>query len=203
MPEIFQLPKPSFEGKFSLEEAIKKRRSERDFKERALTKKELSQILWAAQGITGEKWQILLRSVPSAGALYPLEIYVVIGKIEDFESGIYHYRSESHSLEKILNGDKREKLTEAALGQESILKAPITLVISAVFERTTLKYGERGKGYVLIEAGHTAQNAILQATSLGLAACPIGAFDDETVSKVLNLKKEETPLYILPIGYPR
>ncbi len=196
------LPPPSQKGSVSLEEAIAKRRSVRDFTSEPISQSQLSQILWAAQGIsdTGEK----LRTVPSAGATYPLEIFVVCGGkgVEGIDGGIYHYNIDSHSLTLHYAGDVRLELARAALDQEFIYQAPVDIVICALYERTAMRYGARGERYVHIEVGHAGQNIYLQATALGLATVAIGAFYDEQVREVLRLDKQYKPLYIMPVGKP-
>jgi SagB-type dehydrogenase family enzyme len=191
------LEEPKTKGSISLEEAILKRRSHRSYKKEALGFFEISQILWAAQGITSPEG---LRSVPSAGALYPLEIFLVVGKVEKLDTGVYKYNPENHSLSKIKDGDLRSELSIAALGQSWVKEAPAVLVIGAVFERTTKKYGERGIRYVYMEAGHSSQNVYLQATALNLGTVTVGAFDDEKVKEILGLPENVLPLYLMPIG---
>ena len=190
--QSIKLPPPRSRGIVSVEEAILKRRSERSYNSQPLTWKEISQLLWAAQGITDVKMG--LRSAPSAGAVYPIEIYVV------FEEGLYHYIPDGHTLEKLSNEDLRPALCRAALGQKPIEDAPMDIVITAVYERTAGKYGERGSRYVHMEAGHVAENIQLQAVAAGLGSVPIGAFSDEGVAKALSLPRECSPLYIIPIG---
>jgi len=193
--EEIHLPSVQTIGKLSVEEAISKRRSIREYKDAPLSLKEVSQLLWSAQGITANRGG---RTVPSAGALYPLEIYLVAGRVENLKPGIYRYNPERHSLIKIIEGDKRVALFSNSLFQNCIKNAPVSLVICAQYEKTTRKYGERGKRYVHMEVGHVGQNIHLQAESLGLATVVIGAFTDEAVKKVLNTK--EDPLYIMPVG---
>ena len=196
------LPSPSQKGSISLEEAIARRRSIRVFTPEPLSPSQLSQILWAAQGITDTRGRY--RAVPSAGATYPLEIFVVCGisGIEEIEAGIYHYNTDSHSLTLHQKGDARLELAKVALHQEFIYEAPVDIVICALFEQTTLGYGSRGERYVHIEVGHAGQNIYLQATALGLATVAIGAFNDERVREVLRLDKQYKPLYIMPVGRP-
>ena len=194
-----QLPAPSAEGKMSLEAAIEKRRSRRRFEDKALKLAQISQILWAAQGIT-EKGGIK-RAAPSAGALYPLEIYLVVRKVEGLEAGVYHYNPAKHTIDLILKGNYQNPLARACLGQMFIADAPVCIVITAEYERTTVKYGRRGIRYVHMEAGHAGQNICLQVVSLGLGTVSVGAFQDEEVSRVLNLPKAHRPLYVFPIGY--
>lgn len=194
------LPSPSQKGVISLEEAIAQRRSVRDFTPEPISQLQLSQILWAAQGITNAPGRH--RTVPSAGAAYPLEIFVVCGKsgIEKLAAGIYHYNVARHSLTLHYQGDVRPELARAALDQEYIYQAPVDIVICAIYERTVLRYGNRGERYVHIEVGHAGQNVYLQATALGLATVAIGAFRDEQVREVLHLSKQYKPLYIMPMG---
>ena len=194
MPEIIELPHPELDGSISLEDAIQRRRSIRSFTNEALSEREISQLLWAAQGVSDPRGY---RTAPSAGALYPLEVYVVT------EQGVFHYNVERHALERSLEGDLRPEVYAAGLRQESLLEAPVTVVITAVYERIAVKYGwERGPRYVHIEAGHAAQNVLLQAVALGLGAVPIGAFEDARVQSVLHLPPDHQPLYLIPIGHP-
>ena len=196
------LPSPSQKGTMSLEEAIAKRRSIRDFSPQPISQSQLSQILWSAQGIPDSSWKY--RTVPSAGATYTLEIFVVCGinSIEEIGDGIYHYNIDNHSLTLLHKGDVRLELARAALNEEIIYQAPVDIVICALYERTTLHYGSRGERYVLMEVGHAGQNIYLQATALGLATVAIGAFRDEQVKEVLRLDKQIKPLYIMPVGRP-
>lgn len=195
--EKLKLPEPCYKGKVSLESVLKERRSIRTFRNKPLTLSEISQLLWAGQGITSARG---LRTAPSAGALYPLELYIVAGKVKDLKSGIYKYLPYGHELLKISDGDKREELKKAALQQSSISKAPAVIILSAVYERTTIKYGERGIRYVQQEVGHAAQNILLQAVSLNLKSVIIGAFEDDYVKRLLNMKEREQPLCLIPIG---
>ena len=201
-PAQIYLPQPSQTGNVPLEEVIAKRRSVRHFTPEPISQLQLSQILWAAQGIT-DTWG-RYRTVPSAGATYPLEVFVVCGLncIEQIGDGIYHYNIANHSLTLCHKGDVRFELARAALDQEFIYQAPLDIVICALYERTTLRYGNRGERYVHIEVGHAGQNIYLQATALGLATVAIAAFHDEEVRKVLRLDKPYKPLYIMPVGKP-
>ena len=190
-----RLPKPKSSGRTSLEEALSKRRSVRDYGKNSLTVEEIGRLLWAAQGVT-EKWGG--RTAPSAGALYPLEIYLLAGEVKGLETGLYHYRPTDHSLSRKKAGDLRGDVMEASLHQEQILKAPATLIITAVYQRTTQKYGERGVRYVHQETGSVCQNIHLQAESLNLGTVWIGAFDDQKVKQALGIAEE--PLAIMPGG---
>ena len=191
------LPEPRYDSDVSLEETLLKRRSVRDYSDEALTLQEVSQLLWAAQGITDPSGK---RTAPSAGALYPLEVYVVVGDIEDIAKGVYKYQPQEHELIKILDGDQREALTKAALDQQSVAQGAIDIVITAIYKRITDKYGDRGIRYVHMEAGHAAQNVYLQVVALNLGTVSIGAFYDNQVKEVLNLPEDREPLYIMPVG---
>jgi len=186
----------------TLEEVVARRRSIRDYTHEPLSQSQLSQILWSAQGIIDVRRK--RRAIPSAGATYPLEIFVVCGRngVEEIADGIYHYNMDSHSLNLKHKGDARLELARAALNQEFIYQAPIDIVICALYERTATRYGSRGERYVHMEVGHAGQNIYLQATALGLATVAIGAFYDEQVREVLRLDKQYKPLYIMPVGRP-
>ncbi len=195
--ERIKLPEPRYESETSVEEALLQRRSIRAYSGENLTIEEVSQLLWAAQGITAS-WGG--RTAPSAGALYPLELYVVIGTVDGIDDGVYRYRPQEHELEKVKDGDVQAELADAALGQECIQDAAINIVFTAVYERTTGKYWERGIRYVYMEAGHAAQNVYLQADALGLGTVTIGAFSDSDVTDVVGVQEHENPLYIMPVG---
>ncbi|WP_374086887.1 SagB/ThcOx family dehydrogenase [Methylomicrobium lacus] len=192
--EIIHLPPAKVKGEMSLEESIAKRRSIREFAAKPLSIEQIGQLLWAAQGITEKDKG--LRAAPSAGALYPLETYVVLPE------GVYHYNPQRHELKRVLAGDRRLELQKAARDQEAIGSAPAVLVFTGVYERTAAKYGDRASRYVSIEAGHACQNVLLQATAQNLASVPVGPFEDTQVAKIINLAKNENPLYLMPVGYP-
>ena len=192
---VIKMPVPATDSSFSVERAINERMSIRSYKDTPLTLKEVSQLLWASQGIVASG----RRASPSAGATYPLEIFLVAGKVEGLKPGLYKYINKEHSLELIKEGDLRPALSAAALGQDTLLKAPATLVVAAVFERTRARYGARAERYVHMEAGHVGENIMLQATSLGLGTVPVGAFVDSEVKKLLGIKEE--PLYLFPVGW--
>ncbi|MHA2430836.1 MAG: SagB/ThcOx family dehydrogenase [Promethearchaeota archaeon] len=187
------LPKPELEGGKSIEECIFERESVRNFKDKSIEIEKVSQILWSAQGKRGYK-----RTVPSAGATYPLEFYLILK-----DRGYFHYNFEKHHLEVITEEDLSRKLARACWDQNFIAEAYLNIIICAKFSRTTQRYGQRGVRYVFIEVGHCAQNVHLEAVSLGLGSVPIGAFEDKRVKGVLNLSKDIEPLYIIPIGYPK
>ena len=197
MKDTVKLPDPIRKGEVSVEEALQQRRSVRKYADRSLTLQEISQLLWAAQGITDSQG---LRSAPSAGALYPLDVYIVTGEVEELTAGIYKYHPFEHELILLSEGDKRHALCGAALEQECIRDALAVIVLTAVYERSMKKYGERGIRYSHIEIGCAAQNVYLQAESLNLGTVFIGAFHDDEVKKVLNLNKDERPLAIMPVG---
>lgn len=195
--DVIKLPEPKYSSTISIENTLLKRRSIRNYKNVPLMLSEVSQLLWAAQGITDPRG---FRTAPSAGALYPLEVYVVAGNVNDLSRGVYKYKPQGHELVQISKGDKRGELSAAGLGQPSVKNGAIVIIFSAVYERTTQKYGERGLRYVHIEAGHAAQNVYLQAVSLNLGTVVVGAFDDGKVKSVLNMSAKEEPLVIMPVG---
>lgn len=196
--EKIKLPEPKHDSDTSVEQALFERRSVRKYKGKPLNLAEVSQLLWAAQGITEQRGDF--RTAPSAGALYPLEIYVVIGNVERVPKGVYKYRPHEHEILKVRDGDVRDKITAAALGQTCVAEGSIVIIFSAVYERTTQKYGDRGIRYVYKEVGHAAQNVYLQAVSLNLGTVVVGAFKDDEVRNILNMPNEEHPLYIMPVG---
>jgi len=192
------LPRPEHEGMLSVESAVSGRRSVRRFSKEVVTLEQLSQLLWSAQGVTGDDG--FKRAAPSAGALYPMEIFVVAGRVEGLEPGVYWYVPTSHSLNLLSIGDHRGELSDEALSQECVVNAPVSIVIAGVYERTMEKYGERGVRYVHIEVGAVAENVYLQAESLGLGTTLVGAFSDEGVQSVL--RADVSPLGIMPVGVP-
>ncbi len=199
MEKAIALPKPRLKGGLSLEEAILRRRSTRVFSSRTITESQLSQLLWACQGITEGYY----RTVPSAGATYPLEVYLLLGEagVESMSGGIYQYVPEKHFIIHHLPGDLRKRLCSACLGQDFIRRAPLSFVVCAEYSRTTASYGDRGVRYVHMEVGHLGQNLALQGEALGLCSVMVGAFRDEDVSRVLNLPPHLKPLYVIPVGY--
>lgn len=174
-----------------------KRRSIRSYKSEPLAIAEISQLLWSAQGVTNRKG---FRTAPSAGALYPLEVYLAAGDVTDLDTGIYKYNPHRHEMVNTVQGDKRSELCRAGLGQSSIKNAPAVMVFCAVYERVTGRYGKRGIQYVHMEVGHAIQNVCLQAISLGLGSVIIGAFNDNDVKEVMNVELGEQPLLMLPVG---
>ena len=195
LPQTILLPTPRLEGRITLEEALTKRRSVREYSDNPITSEELGQLLWSAQGVTHPAGY---RTAPSAGALYPLEVYVIT------PVGIYHYNPPEHSLSLHQQGDFRPMLYAAALQQDAVLNASTVFIIAAVYERTEMKYGnKRSPRYVQLEAGHAAQNLLLQVVALDFGAVSIGAFDDEKVKEALSLPDDHQPLYLIPVGHPK
>lgn len=197
---LLRLPEPVAGNDNPLNPILQQRRTHRAFAPQALSLTQVAQLLWAAQGITSREGY---RTAPSAGALYPLELHLVAAQVEGLPAGSYRYDAARHSLRREKTGDLRQAIAAAALYQDWIEQAPAIVVISAVDERTTRKYGSRGVRYVHMEVGHASQNLLLQTVALGLAAATVGAFDDERLHKLLNLANGERPLVIHPVGYPR
>ena len=196
--EVIRLPQPRHDSHTSVERTLLERRSVRDFKkDDLLTLEEVSQLLWAAQGVTSAE---SFRTAPSAGATYPLEVFIAVGNVRNLPAGIYHYHPNGHHLTNVEKGDRRKDLSVAALEQQFIRDAAAVIVFSAVYDRTTLKYGERGKRYVHIEVGHAAQNVCLQAVALNIGTVTVGALRDDEVKKILKLTDGQEPLYIMPVG---
>ena len=193
--KTINLPQPKLKGAVSVEEAIQKRRSVRGYASKDISLEDVSQLLWACQGITEPKRA--LRAVPSAGALYPLEIYIAK------KDGVFHYIPKGHKLEVLSDKNVKAEIAEASLGQSYVEEAAVDIIICALYDRITSRYGERGVMYADMEAGHAAQNVFLQAVALGLDSVPIGAFKEEAVAKILNLPRGTRPIYILPVGYKK
>lgn len=188
------LPPPDVKGTLPLEQAIAARRSVREFSAQSLTLEQIGQLCWAGQGVTDEARGF--RAAPSAGALYPIELYLVTAQ------GVDHYLPREHALEAHLAGDVRPPLQRASLGQEAVGEAPLTIVVAAVVDRVARKYRDRAERYCFIEAGHVGQNILLEATAMRLGGVPVGAFDDGAVTDALRLPKDHRVLYLLPIGHP-
>lgn len=182
----------------SIKDTIEKRRSIRTYEEGEVKLLELAALLWAGQGITDEERRF--RAAPSAGATYPMEIYVAAGEVLGLEEGIYRYIPDKHELISVAKGDFREKIMDSALGQEPIKEAPMSILITSVYERVMSTYGDRGIRYAKIEAGHISQNIYLKTTALDLGTVSIGAFEDEEIAEILRLEEGEEPLYIMPVG---
>jgi SagB-type dehydrogenase family enzyme len=198
--ELVKLPPPALKGTVSVEEALRARRTVRSFAARALDLPQVSQLLWATQGITDPRG---LRTAPSAGATYPLEIYLVAGErgVTGLDPGLYRYRPREHALELTLKSDLRAPVARACLSQSWMAEAPVMLVFAAEFRRCTARYGERGIMYTHMEVGHAGENLFLQAGALGLSAGIVGAFTDQALSRTLQLPREHAPLLVMPVGY--
>ncbi len=203
---VVKLPDPARDGRISVEKTLAERRSVRQYASAPLTLADVSQLLWSAYGVTKPVPNVPmlrggLKTAPSAGALYPLELYVVAGNVTNLAPGVYRYRPESHDLVLVSGGDKRQALFEAAGEQACVKSAPASIVYSAVFSRNTGKYGKRGRErYVCMDLGHSAENVYLQCGSLGLGTCAIGAFINADLKRVIGMTKAEEPLYIMPVG---
>lgn len=198
--DIVPLPPPRQASAVSVEEALAKRRSVREFAGAGLSLEDAAQLLWAAQGMTQATEG--LRTAPSAGALYPLDVFLVAGAVATLPAGIYRYEPKRHRLVRIVARDARHELASAAHLQRWIGDAAAIVVITGLYRRTGVKYGGRAERYVHFEAGHAAENLCLQAVTLGLGTTVVGAFSDAEVKRLLNLSEEE-PLLLIPIGRPR
>ena len=201
LEDVMELPQAKTQGTVSVEQAIDQRRTVRSYMPKMLSLDQLAQLLWSAQGITGNRG--VKRSAPSAGALYPMDVYVVAGQgcVAQIEAGVYHYEPHRHMLSRLAKTDLRDGVARAALSQTWMARAPVNLVITAEYNRVGVKYGERGVRYAMIEAGHIGQNLFLQAEALGLKAGIVGAFHDMKLNKILNLPRAHEPLLIMPVGY--
>ncbi len=197
MNETVTLPAPGAGSGVPVEQALARRRSVRDFADAPLTVQELSTVLWAAQGRSHARGY---RTAPSAGALFPLELYVLAGNVSGLAPGVYKYQSAAHELVRRGDGDLRADAARAALGQSWIADGQAIVVIAAVFRRTTARYGRRGMRYVHMEAGHAAQNVYLQATALDLGTTVVGAFDDSRIHALVGMARDESPLSLMPLG---
>ncbi|MDM8544059.1 SagB/ThcOx family dehydrogenase [Desulfococcaceae bacterium HSG9] len=198
---VMKLPPVTMEGMISVEQAIKQRRTVRSYKPKMLHLEQLTKLLWSAQGVTDESR--FKRAVPSAGALYPMDIYTVAGQdsVEQINAGVYHYESKKHLLTQVTAQDLRDEVAKAALFQTWMAEAPLNFVITAEYSRVTSKYGKRGVRYARIEAGHIGQNLFLQAEALGLKAGIVGAFHDKKLIDVMKIPRTHEPLLIMPVGY--
>lgn len=198
------LPTPAYKGKVSVEEALKSRRTHRSFKSNPLSSKQFSQILWAAYGVTSTVSGLHLKTAPSAGALYPLDIYAVVGEggVGTMASGVYYYIPGSHSVKLIKEGDLRQRVAAGCLHQMWMAEAPLLVVVTGAYARSTGKYGARGVVYTHIEAGCVGQNIFLQVEAMGLKAGIVGAFDSEQLIETLGISGDLEPLLVMPVGYP-
>lgn len=197
------LPRPSQKGPVSVEEALASRRTVRSYAERPLSLEQTGQLLWSAYGVTGRRMGRALKTAPSAGATYPLDIYLLAGRVEGLEPGAYLYLPREHALRPIREGDRRRAAARAALGQMWAAEAPAAVVIAAVYGRCTAKYGPRGEMYTQVEAGCAAQNLFLQAQALGLEAGIIGALEEAPLRRALGISGPGEPLLLMPLGHGR
>jgi len=203
VPKV-ELDRPSQDGGPALWEAMQRRRSERDFAKATLSRSDLSQLLWAAQGVTATHGSYAFRTTPSAGALYPVETYLAVNDVEGIEPGVYHYDVRAHALDQLRTGDFRMAIARAALDQEMAYHANVVFVWTAIFARSKWKYGQRAYRYVYLDAGHIAQNVALAAVGLGLGSCQIAALYDGEANELLDVDgKTESTLYMTVVGKPR
>jgi SagB-type dehydrogenase family enzyme len=193
------LPEPDRTGGLALHAALDARRSVRDYGDEPLTLAQIGQLLWAAQGITDPRG---FRTAPSAGALFPLELYLVAGNVESLVAGVYHFDPQGHTLTPMAEGDVRDALAAASIGQAPVARGAAVIVLAAEYERMTPRYGRRGEMYAHIEIGHAGQNVYLQAASLGLGTVAIGAFEPDPIAELLGLPEAFVPLYLMPVGHP-
>jgi len=199
--EQFQLPQPDLSRPANLWQCLTRRRSERDTIPEPLSLNELSTLLWAAQGVTARSGIHLLRTAPSAGALYPFETYLYVNQVEDIVQGLYHFDVASFALERLKEGSFSRNLTTACLGQPSVRRAAVVFIWSAMMLRCMVKYRDRAARYIPMDLGHVCQNVQLAATAMDLGSCPIGAFFDDDINRLLDIDGEdETVLYLVTVG---
>ena len=201
---VIELPDPERTGGASLWETLAYRRSERAYEDQPISSSELSQLLWATQGVTKRVRGYAFRTAPSAGALYPVDTYVIVHRVEGIEPGVYRYQLEDHQLEGVVEGRYDRSLTDAALGQRFAGNAAVAFIWTAVIERSKRKYRARAYRYIYIEAGHIGQNLQLAAQAMGLECCHIGAFLDDEVNALVGADgAEETAVYLGVVGRGR
>ena len=205
-PKAKSIELPSIESvkRIDFDRILRLRKSIRDFSSKSVTKQQLSYLLLTSTGIQRREKGFEFRIVPSAGALYPIETYILVNKVTNLEMGIYHYSVKSHILDELELGDFREDVSYAALGQQMCGRAAIVFLWTAIFNRSKWKYKQRAYRYIYIEAGHIAQNLAISAVNLGLGTCQIGAFYDNELNDLLNIDgKSESIVYMSVVGYPR
>jgi len=196
-----KLYKPETQSKLTLNDILKKRKSIRNFSDKPITKQQLSYLLWASTGIQRKEHEFNYRTAPSAGALYPIETYLVVNMVNDIPKGIYHYSIKDHALEELRNGDFGSDISHAALEQDMCKYASVVIIWTAIFNRSKWKYSERAYRYIYLDAGHIAENFALASTSLGLGSCQIAALFDDEVNKLLGVDgKEESVVYLSIVG---
>jgi len=190
-------------GAMILDRVLRQRKSIRDFQQQPISKDQLSYLLWASTGIQRIEDGYEFRTTPSAGALYPIETYVVVNDVRKLEAGVYHYSIKAHQLEQLKQGEFRQEVTAAALGQGMCQTSAVVFVWSAVFERCKWKYGQRAYRYIYLDAGHIAENLALAAVSLNLGSCEIGALYDNQVNAILGIDgSEESVVCMAVVGIP-
>ncbi|MEJ2066522.1 MAG: SagB/ThcOx family dehydrogenase [Deltaproteobacteria bacterium] len=201
---IIPLPEPDLTGNSDLWQLLARRRSRREYNAgQPLTPAKLSALLWATQGVTARYGEVLFRTAPSAGGLYPVETYLFVRAVEGFEPGIYHFRPQAFDLEFLKKGDLARELAEAALGQTLVMAANVTFIWTALVERSRWKYRQRAYRYIYLDAGHVGENLYLAAGALGLGVCAIGAFYDDKVNSIIGVDGiEETVIYMATVGWP-
>jgi len=199
--ERVQLPEPDLSRPANLWQCLAKRRSERDYTTDPLSIEELSRLMWAAQGVTARAGTHLLRTAPSAGALYPFETYLYIDRVEDVTQGLYHFNVADFSLECLQDGNFNQLITAACLGQPVVRRAPVVFIWTAMMLRCMVKYRDRAMRYIPMDLGHVCQNVQLAATAMDLGSCPIGAFYDDDINELLGVDgEEEAVLYLITVG---
>ncbi len=202
--EKIVLPPPQLGRDISLDEALRRRRSIRSFSQQAVSKGELAYLLWASTGIQRSERGHEFRTAPSAGALYPIETYLVASRVEDVPEGVYHYSVKSHLLEELRLGDFRIEATSAALGQKMCMQAAAIFIWTAIFYRSKWKYEQRAYRYIYLDAGHLAQNLALSTTGIGLGSCQVGALYDDELNRIIDVDGiDESAIYMSVIGHPR
>jgi len=196
-----KLVEPETSSKLTLKDILKKRKSIRNFSDKPVTKQQLSYLLWTSTGIQREENGYKFRTAPSAGALYPIETYLVVNYVKDISKGIYHYSIKDHSLEELKTGDFRSDISHAALEQDMCKYASVVIIWTAIFNRSKWKYGERAYRYIYLDAGHIAENFALASTSLGLGSCQIAALFDDEVNELIDVDGiNESVIYLSVVG---
>jgi SagB-type dehydrogenase family enzyme len=202
--EIVSLPEPTHSAEKSIWDVLAGRRSLRNYIPAAVSMEDLSQLLWGVQGVTAHAGQYALRTAPSAGALYPIETYVLVNRVDELAAGIYHYDVRQHRLEVVRKGSFGAEAAQAALGQGMLQSAALVLLWTAVIARSKWKYRERAYRYIYMDAGHIGQNAYLAAEALGLGCCTVGAFFDDEVNSLIGIDgKDEIAVYLCSVGKTR
>jgi SagB-type dehydrogenase family enzyme len=202
--KVVTLPTPNIEQETQFDVVLKKRRSIREFSKAPISKLQLSYLLWTSTGIQRRDGEFEFRTVPSAGALYPIETYLVANNVEDLEEGIFHYSVKSHLLEQLKENSFGRLVAKAALEQTMLSKAAVVFVWTALFARSKWKYGQRAYRYIYIDAGHIAQNLALSASRLGLGSCQVAAFYDDEVNEIIGVDGiAESAIYLSVIGHPK